>query len=565
MGLIQFRPANCKSCYKCIRHCAVKAIAFKNGQARVLDNECILCGRCTIVCPQNAKQIKSDLPLVKQALEEKQKMIVSLAPSYAAAYPGVSFAVLSGALKRLGFMKVEETAIGATEVTAEYERLMRAGKKKNLISTCCPAIVSLVEKHYPDLVQYLAPVASPASVHARMARIMYGDRTRVVFIGPCFAKHSEVSPQKDLFAALTFQELNAWLEEENILLDEPDEEATEIQQTKSRIYPISGGVIATLGPEVRKKYRCLSIDGLERCMQTLDAMQAHEQIAGYFLEMSACTGSCLGGPGMNPGCLPSVLAREEMLACARHRTRAAQPLTEHIKVDTTTVYRKRAVEAEQPSEEQIQEILHQLGKYSEKDCLNCGTCGYSTCREKAIAVFQGKANLFMCLPYLRERAESMSNEILAYTPNAILLVDRDETVLEANRAAGRLFENAQQLKGAKIEQLLEKEPFERAKQGQAPVLDCASETADGQHIVEQSVVPLPNGDSIVLVKDITQEEQKKRELEQLREETMETAQRVIDKQMRVAQEIASLLGETTGETKVALTKLKKSFAGENKA
>ena len=234
-------------------------------------------------------------------------------------------------------------------------------------------------------------------------------------------------------------------------------------------------------------------------------------------------------------------------------------------MDTTTVYRKRAVEAEQPSEEQIQEILHQLGKYSEKDCLNCGTCGYSTCREKAIAVFQGKANLFMCLPYLRERAESMSNEILAYTPNAILLVDRDETVLEANRAAGQLFENAQQLKGAKIEQLLEKEPFERAKQGQAPVLDCASETVDGQHIVEQSVVPLPNGDSIVLVKDITQEEQKKRELEQLREETMETAQRVIDKQMRVAQEIASLLGETTGETKVALTKLKKSFAGENKA
>ena len=171
----------------------------------------------------------------------------------------------------------------------------------------------------------------------------------------------------------------------------------------------------------------------------------------------------------------------------------------------------------------------------------------------------------MCLPYLRERAESMSNEILAYTPNAILLVDRDETVLEANRAAGQLFKNAQKLKGVKIEQLLEKEPFERAKQGQAPVLDCASETADGQHIVEQSVVLLPNGDSIVLVKDITQEEQKKRELEQLREETIETAQRVIDKQMRVAQEIASLLGETTGETKVALTKLKKSFAGENNA
>ena len=182
MGFIEFQPANCKNCYKCIRYCAVKAISFQNEQARVIDNECILCGRCTLVCPQNAKQMKSDLPKVQAAVRDNQKLIASLAPSYAAAFQGVSFAVLSSALKKLGFAQVEETAIGATEVSREYERLMQAGDMENILSTCCPSIIALVEKHYPELAPYLAPVASPSTVHARMIHAMYGSRAKVVFI-----------------------------------------------------------------------------------------------------------------------------------------------------------------------------------------------------------------------------------------------------------------------------------------------------------------------------------------------------------------------------------------------
>ena len=158
MGFIEFQPANCKNCYKCIRYCAVKAISFQNEQARVIDNECILCGKCTMVCPQNAKQMKSDLKTVQAAVQNHQKLIASLAPSYAAAFQGVSFAVLSNALKRLGFAQVEETAIGATEVSRQYEQLMQEGKMENILSTCCPSIIALVEKHYPELTQYLAHV-----------------------------------------------------------------------------------------------------------------------------------------------------------------------------------------------------------------------------------------------------------------------------------------------------------------------------------------------------------------------------------------------------------------------
>lgn len=564
MGFIEFRPANCKNCYKCIRYCAVKAIAFQNEQARVIDNECILCGRCTMVCPQDAKQMKSDLGKVQAAIQENQKLIASLAPSYAAAFQGVSFAVLSKALKRLGFAQVEETAIGAAEVSKQYERLMQEGTMENLLSTCCPSVIALVQKHYPELTQYLAPVAPPSTVHARMIHAMYGSRAKVVFIGPCFAKKMETGKQGDLFAVLTLAELQRWMEEAGIELSESDEQAAEMQQTKSRLYPIPGGIISTLDMRARKKYRCLSVDGLDRCMQTLEAMRTH-RMKGYFVELSACTGSCLGGPGMKGMGLPLVLAREEVVESARKRTEGPAPLTENAKVDVSAEYRAEPVKRKQPTEEQIRQILEKMGKHKEQDCLNCGTCGYPTCREKAIAVFQGKADLFMCLPYMREKAESMSNLILEHTPNAIVLLNGKGCVLEANAAAKRLFSDmTDHLKGINVEALLNETPYQQVQKSGQPILEQTTATQDQKHIVEQSTVPLPNGDCLLLLKDITEEERKRHELELLRGETVETAQRVIDKQMRVAQEIASLLGETTGETKMALTKLKQSFLREPK-
>lgn len=565
MGYIQFRPANCKNCYKCIRHCAVKAIAFENEQAKVLENECILCGQCTLVCPQNAKQIKSDLPRVQKEIGHGI-FVASVAPSYAAAWPGVSFAVLSRALKQLGFAYVEETAIGASEVTAAYQTLLETGEMDNVLSTCCPTAVALVEKHYPELTKYLAPVASPASVHARMAHALYGAQAKVVFIGPCFSKKLEAGPGKELFAVLTLSELKHWLADAGVGLDEPDDQAAEMQQTQSRLYPMPGGVVATLPSGARGPYRCLSVDGLDRCMQTLEALRTHA-LKGYFIELSACAGSCLGGPGLAEDRLPLVLAREEIVQSARQTPTAAHaPLTEHAKVDVTAAYRPQPLCLAQPTEQQVWDILAQLGKFTVQDCLNCGACGYPTCWDKAVAVFQGKADLHMCLPYMREKAESMSNEILAHTPNAILLVGTDGQILQANPAAERLFAApAQRLKGMAVDALLDGAPYHAAKAQGAPVLDVAARTTDGAHEVEQSVVPLPNGDAIVLVKDVTEEQQKRRELERLQKETVDTAQRVIDKQMRVAQEIASLLGETTGETKVALTKLKRSIVREPKA
>ena len=206
MSIIQLKEANCKNCYKCIRHCDVKSITFHDDQAHILEDECVLCGKCTLICPQNAKQIESDVQKVCSMIDRGEKVYASVAPSFIAALPeGATFASLSSAMKRLGFAGIEETAIGATAVSEEYAALAEKGKMPNLITTCCPTVNLLVEKYFPDLLDQLAPVPSPAVAHARMLRQAHGDDIRVVFVGPCISKKNEVQQSGVIDAVLMYR------------------------------------------------------------------------------------------------------------------------------------------------------------------------------------------------------------------------------------------------------------------------------------------------------------------------------------------------------------------------
>ena len=97
---LTFKKSNCKNCYKCIRHCPVKAIRFSGNQAHIIGNECILCGQCFVVCPQNAKEITSELEKVKVLLQTGEPVVVSLAPSFIANYHGVGIHAMREALKK---------------------------------------------------------------------------------------------------------------------------------------------------------------------------------------------------------------------------------------------------------------------------------------------------------------------------------------------------------------------------------------------------------------------------------------------------------------------------------
>lgn len=560
ISVIELNKGNCQNCYKCIRECPIKAIEFKNSRAKVIPEECILCGTCVETCPQNAKYVKSDSYKIRQRIEAGETVYATVAPSFAA-YFGVPFPKLSKALKKLGFAGVEETAIGAYATSTEYSRLIEAKQMKNIIVTACSSVVMLIEKYYKDLIPYLAPVASPMMAHAKLMKQAYGNDIHIAFIGPCLAKKAEAAD--DLAGgfvdnALTFSGVEEWMHNVGVTFDEDDEEAVGVAAPVSRLYPKPVGILETIDDAVcTGKYHKVAVDGLDGCISLFDAMKKDESMEGLFIEANICKGGCLNGPVMRMHGKNSYMTQFDLSAKPAPYDRNPAP-SALLSCPQPRVFANRNPRGEEPSEEEIKAILATIGKHSKEDELNCGSCGYPSCRDKAIAVFQGKADIHMCLPYFRQRAENMSTTVIEHSPNAILVFDERQNLLDLNPTAETM------LGIRKSESIGEFPPmfygetdFDDAK------LDGEVKTKKiqiGERYVEQSILFVREHHMfLAFMKDISDEEQRKEEIAKMREHTVMTAQRVIDKQMRVAQEIASLLGETTAETKVALTKLKKSM------
>lgn len=562
MSIIRLKEANCRNCYKCIRECPVKSISFKGEQAHIIDQDCVLCGHCLYTCPQHAKEIVSDVEKVRALVRGKNRVYVSLAPSYPSYFKGISIGRIAAALKKMGVVQVEETAVGATKVSLQYEELMNRREMKNIITTACPSVVLLVQKYYPDLLPYLAPVASPLLAHAKTIKEVYGARSKVVFIGPCIAKKHEAEDVTNdglVSAALTFEEFEEWMKLENVQFEETDEEQRGIKSTTARFYPVPGGILKTIGMPARRMYRCVGVDGMDRCIQALDALRSGE-LTDHFIEMNACAGACIAGPSLKH--VNFFGAKDDLLTSIAHQNNETHYLSDDTQPDIQKRYIDLSHEVRMPTEEEIKEILAKIGKHTKEDELNCGCCGYPSCREKAIAVFQGKAEEEMCMPYMREKAESMSNVIIDSSPNSILALDASMCITQINPAACQLLGlQAADVMGKHIEEVLPSEMYYDFGRGSHDEIRDGKQTYDQYGIiVEQTVVRVAKNDSmIVILKDITEEESSKQQAEMIRKGTIEITQKVIDKQMRVAQEIASLLGETTAETKVALTRLKKSM------
>lgn len=568
MSIIQFKEANCKNCYKCIRSCPVKAIAFVSDQARIVEQDCMLCGNCLAACPQNAKVVNSEVPKVKGFIRKKEKTYVSLAPSFVSAFENTDGIWLYAALKKLGFTHVEETAAGAAQVSREYDRLIEEKQMENIITTSCPSIALLVQKYYPELVDQLAPVVSPMIAHGRMLRATYGSRIRVVFIGPCLSKKSECTDLQTggvIDAVITFEELKTWFEEEGISQQaEPASGLKGTKELKARIYPAPGGILKTLEKRYSRHYQCISVDGVERCMKVLDSIR-NDHVSHYFIEMNSCSGGCIGGPCMTPVKGGFLEARSRLIAYLKRGPVEDKILsTGDVRVELKKNFLNLSKTVESPSEPVIQGILNSIGKFTEDKELNCGACGYSTCRDKAVAVFNNRAQLHMCLPFMRERAESISNLILNTTPNAIFALNEDLEIQEANLSALKLFSGGQSgLAGRNIFEVLACGSFQEVVDTKTNIYDQKYYYDRYDMTVRQSIIHAPEQNVVVvIIQDITGDERRAQHLLRLREQNVELAQKVIEKQMRVAQEIASLLGETTAETKVALTKLKKSILSE---
>ena len=555
---LTLKKSNCKNCYKCIRHCPVKAIRFSGNQAHIIGNECILCGQCFVVCPQNAKEIVDETEKVKVFLQSGDPVIVSLAPSFIANYEGVGINAMRKALKQLGFYDVEETAIGATIVKTEYERMLKEDERDVIITSCCHSINLLIQKHYPQALEYLADVVSPMQAHCKDIKSRFPN-AKTIFIGPCVAKKDEAEHYEGIVdAVLTFEELTEWFKSENIVLEkEMDNDIC----SRARFFPTTGGILKTMAQDI-PGYTYLALDGVDNCIAALKDI-IDGKVHKCFIEMSACIGSCVGGPVMEKYHHASSV--KDYIAVSSYAGtkdfEVSQPKAVELKKNFGYIEQR----SQMPTDMEIMNVLRQMGKFKPSQELNCGSCGYNTCREKAIAILQGKAEISMCLPFLKDKAESFSDAIVKNTPNGLIVLNEQLEVQQINDAARKMMNirSANDIVGDQVVRILDPLIFMNVLKDKRSIRNERVYLAEYRRYVEQSVIYDQESRLLIcIMRDITDEQDEREKKEKISRQTIEVADKVVDKQMRIVQEIASLLGETAAETKIALAKLKESISNE---
>ena len=552
--ILGLKKTNCKSCHKCIRNCAVKSIRFTAGQAHIVEDECILCGRCFAVCPQDAKVIASDMEKVRIMLQTGT-VYASIAPSFAASYPGVGIDALEDALKKLGFAGAEETAVGATIVKKEYERILDEEKPNILVSSCCSSINLMLRKYYPEALFTLAPVITPMQAHCRDIKRRHPE-AKTVFIGPCISKKSEAAEEEAVDAVLMFDEFNRWLREEGIELGRREDIR---KGGRARVFPTAGGIIETM--DKNPEYTYVAVDGVKKCMDVLDEIK-EGRLHNCFIEMSACEGSCADGPILDK--MKNTPA-QNYLQVVRYAEKEDFAVEKYAKKEIAAVYEPFELEAEQPSEAEIKAMLLKMNKLSKEDELNCGSCGYCTCREKAIAIIQGKAEISMCLPYMLSQMENLSDSVVANFPDAILVLNDELEIQKINPKAKKILRirDESDVMGEHIGRLLDPEPFEMVMLKKKDLMYEQLYLAEYECYVEQTIIYNREGHQFICILcDITADMALREKKLANQNHAFEIANDMAKKQLKIVQSIASLLGETTADTLIALEHLKETIADD---
>lgn len=547
------KTSNCKSCFKCLRECVVKSIEYKNDLAKIVQGECILCGKCVEVCHQKAKVYRNDVSKILNLLENNNKVIASVAPSFASNFDASTFEYFKEKLIKIGFFDAEETIIGAEIVNKEYEEIIKKSTDQNIfIISSCPTTVKYITNYHPDLKEYLLPVVSPMVAHTRLIKSKIPD-AKVVFIGPCISKKDEITWENETDYAITFEELDELFKIKNTVI-KYSSSVTEAEIKDNLIlYPTDGGVLNSM--KQNNDYNYISATRIKKIKNILDNLSIvkNEKLV---LELNSCEGSCLGGPG---NISKDYITNKVRLTKYFQNNTFTNPYTKKVNLHRTYNMEKKIKPV--PTDDEIRNILKLIGKPTEKYELNCGSCGYESCRQKAIAVYYNKADLNMCIPFLKERAEGLTSKVIDNVPMGLICLNENLEIIDINKKAKAIFDISPycDTKFLDISTLMDI----------SDIIICQSESKN----IHNKVIKLDNLDifielSIIInleenfiflvTKDITKETLLEKENTKHKRETIEIADKVIKKQMLVVQEIASLLGETTAETKIALTKLKKS-------
>lgn len=550
--------AKCKDCHRCIRACPVKAISLRHGQAQVVYDRCIACGLCVSACPQKAKTVNSRVEEVYSWLQSGKKVVVSLAPSFPAAFTELEPLQVLAGLEAVGFAAVEETAAAALDVAQHYHKLF-GNSTTPTISSCCPVVVNLIEMYYPQLAPLLASSVSPMIWHSHLLHQTHGSNAKIVFIGPCAGKIQEATRvPSHVDAVITFRQLRKlW---QSLELDVASLLPAKLRPRLDipRLYPLSRGILSSSALPGDTTEDIISVSGIETCMATFRDM-CRGVVKPRFVEALACREGCIGGTGMP--CGAGLMTRRAAVvkyhqACAKSVEPPAELIAHQPLEIPSIIYASRLPDYQQPTEEEIESILRQIGKHEPGDQRNCGGCGYATCRDKAVATYQGLAELEMCVPYMKAKFESLSHLVVESSMDGVVVVNKDMTIHQLNPSAQRMFNPCGlPTAGKNLADFIDPSNFMYVASS-GSVFHRRVDYPNLELVTSQVIYSLPEYSLIVgIITDVTEEENRKKRLDEKHQATIQRATAVIKNQMKLAQEIASLLGESTAETKSTLLDL----------
>lgn len=590
--VIYTNKAMCRDCYRCVRVCPVKAIRMESGQASVIVERCIACGTCVRECPQEAKKFRNDLDRAIDLLKSEERVAVSVAPSFAGLFPSWQRNRVPSILRQLGFSYVGETAIGAffvAKATAEY---IYKHPHEPSFCTSCPATNEYLQKYHPEWIRYMVPIVSPMIAHAKHIRKKLGPETKVVFLGPCTAKKMEADDSANdghIDCVITFDEFQQWLKQEELDISSCEESDFDEQpRGMARLFPLEGGCVRTAGwTSEHLDAKIIAVSGFESLYKAIS-----EAKPGQVVEPLFCPFGCAGGPanGGNDAAFDSrfdiIVYNEEKQGrnrisakwkgeqvktsdsdISKEQVLSDNELTDEDKTFLQTLYtwfEPHPVQKKTFTEEEIRGVLEQTGKAQQDNQLNCGACGYPSCREKAIAVLEGIAEPEMCLPYVKRLAEQRVDLIIETSPNGIVILDEKLEILSMNPAFRHFFQCSNAVCGRPISYLMDPEPFERLANGEESFLEVAVEHSSYNIICHEFLYELKEQKQYVgIFVNITKMQWSQTKLDKLREQTVIQARELLEQQIEMAQTIAITLGQNTARAESLLENLMEQAKRDN--